>query len=105
MGILAPTIEVNFKNAINQANELENIANDLRNLSDKKFNSTLQQISSSWKGESAALYVNKGNSLEEQLTKTAKEIEKTAQTIKSNAKRIYDAEMKALEIVNTIAGN
>lgn len=91
-------IELNFQQAKQQAAKLESLAIKLENLAKKDLNGTLQQLSEAWKGESASAYMQKGQRLEEKIVQTAKELKKTAQTIRSTAKRTYNAEMRAREL-------
>lgn len=91
-------IELNFQQAKQQAAKLESLAIKLENLAKKDLDGTLQQLSEAWKGESASAYMQKGQRLEEKIVQTAKELKKTAQTIRSTAKRTYNAEMRAREL-------
>lgn len=91
-------IELNFQQAKQQAAKLENLAARLENLAKSDLDGTLQQLSEAWKGESASAYMQKGQRLEEKIVQTAKELKKTAQTIRSTAKRTYNAEMRAREL-------
>lgn len=91
-------IELNFRQAKAQAAQLENLAARLERLAKNDIETALQQISSSWKGESANAYLQKGGKLEENIVRTAADLKRTAQTIRSTAQRTYDAEMKAREL-------
>ena len=92
------TIEFDFRLAKQKANELDEIAENLQNLSNNKFNNTMQNLSASWKGESASLYLSKGQMLQEDIINTSKNLRQVASTIRTVAKRIYEAEMEALRI-------
>jgi len=92
------TIEFDFRLAKQKANELDEIAENLQNLSNHKFNNTMQNLSAGWKGESASLYLNKGQILQKDIIKTSKNLREVASTIRAVAKRIYEAEMEALRI-------
>jgi hypothetical protein len=43
-------------------------------------------------------YINKGKKLREEILSRAKNLEKIAETIRTIAKNVYDAEMRSLEI-------
>lgn len=92
------TIEFDFRLAKQKANELDEIAENLQNLSNNKLNNTMQNLSAGWKGESASLYLSKGQTLQEEMIKTSKNLRQVAGTIRTVAKRIYEAEMEALRI-------
>ena len=64
-------IELNFRQAKRQAAQLENLAVRLERLARNDFNGTLQNIASSWKGESADAYLQKGGRLEDNMARTA----------------------------------
>jgi uncharacterized protein YukE len=95
------SIEMDFKHAIAQANKLDEIADNLSNLSNNKFQGTLQNLSTNWKGENASSYLNKGSMLQGQINSTSKELHSIADDIRAIAQRIYNAEMAALSIAET----
>jgi uncharacterized protein YukE len=95
------SIEMDLRQAQNQANKLDDIANNISTLANKKFESTLQNLSSNWKGNSASTYLNKGTKLQGQINSTASELHAIASDIRTIAQRIYDAEMAALEIAES----
>jgi uncharacterized protein YukE len=95
------SIEMDFNKARTQANKLDEIANNLKNLSSNDFQGTLQNLSGCWKGSNASAYMNKGTKLQDEINSTAKELHAVASDIRTIAKRIYDAEMAALAIAET----
>lgn len=91
-------IELNFRQAKQQAEQLESLAKSLENLAKNDLDGTLRQLSSAWKGESASAYMRKGERLEEKIIQTAEDLQRTAQTIRSTAQRTYNAEIRAREL-------
>lgn len=91
-------IRCDFQNAINKAAELEGVASNLRSLANNDLEQSLQTLSNAWKGEAATAYIGKGNRLQERIVANAGKLDRTAQTIRTTAKRTYDAEMEALRI-------
>lgn len=91
-------IQMDFDKAARQANELDNIANNLGTISSKDLPDILDQLRGDWKGDNADKYIGKGFVLTENMQKTADAIRQTAATIRTIAKNIYDAEMEALRI-------
>ena len=91
------SIEFDYRQALQQAESVDGIANRLSKLSGTKFGNSMQSVAGSWKGENATKYLAKGSSLQEKMNRTAKSLWTTASTIRIMAKRIYDAEMAALE--------
>lgn len=92
------SIEFDFRKATAQADRLDAVADQLNLLSDKKFGGTMQHLSSNWKGENASLYLAKGGKLQGQMDATSRELHSIAADIRAVAKRLYEAEMRALRI-------
>lgn len=92
------TIKINFQQAKQQANRLDEIAEEMKNLSERDFADTMQIVRSNWRGENADLYISKGTRLQGNMTSTANSLHAIASEIRTVAKRIYEAEMKALRI-------
>lgn len=91
-------IEFDFKRALNQAGQIDTIANNLSRLSRSEFQNTLQNLSVQWKGDNASLYLSKGSRLQGEMDKTAGALHSIAEDIRTIAKRLYEAEMAALAI-------
>lgn len=92
------TIKMNFKKAKEQAAKLDEIAEEMGNLSSRDFSQTMQTVRNNWKGENADSYVLRGDRLEKKMTNTANSLHTVASEIRTIAERIYEAEMKALRI-------
>ncbi len=93
-------IEFDFRQAMRQADRIEEIADKLNRLSSSKLESSLQNLSVSWKGENASAYLAKGERLQGKMGQTAKGLQAAASDIRTVAKRLYDAEMAALAIAS-----
>jgi WXG100 family type VII secretion target len=91
-------IKIDFAQAKKCAKELEDIAAEMKSLSNRDMEDSLQNLFGAWTGEAATAYINKGVKLQQKITANAANLERIAATIRSTAKRIYDAEMRALEI-------
>lgn len=91
-------IQFDFNQAKRQARKIDDIADDLSNLSQKKLESALQTLSVHWKGVNASAYLDKGDRLQDEINKTAKELRSIASDIRTIAQRIYNAEMEVLRI-------
>ena len=89
---------MDFDRAARQADELDNIANNLNTISSKDLPNILDQLRGDWKGDNADRYIGKGFVLTENMQKTVTSIRQAAATIRTIAKNIYDAEMEALRI-------
>lgn len=91
-------IMMNFQMAVRKAEELEQVSSELKALVNNDMETSMQSLSNAWKGEAATAYLNKGVKLQEKIIASAKQLDKTATTIRNVAKRTYDAEMRALQI-------
>lgn len=98
MALTKAAIMFNFRRALQQADELDEIANSLSRMSKSDFEGTMQNISANWKGENARQYLAKGDCLQENMNSTANSLHGIASDIRSVARRIYNAEMRALAI-------
>lgn len=92
------SIMMDFKKAKQQADSIEAIADRLSNLSSTSFDDTMKMLSSDWKGDSASTYLNKCLILQGALDDTVTSMRLIADTIREIARRIYEAELKNLEI-------
>lgn len=93
-------IRFNFRQALNQADRLDNLADRLDRLSGKTMESSMQTLSAAWKGENATAFLRKEDILKKEIRTTAGSIHDIADDIRRIARRVYDAEMEALRIAN-----
>lgn len=91
-------IQMDFAEAKKRASEIEEIASDLSNVSKRDMENTMGNIAAAWKGDSARQYLGKAERLQNDIQKTAGELQKVASTIRVVAQNIYNAEMEALRI-------
>lgn len=94
-------IEINFQSAKNDAKKLEEAAEHLERLARGQYEEVMQGISKSWKSDNASEYIRKGRKVETEMLATAKELKSLATQVRQAAQRIYNAEMRAVEIANT----
>ena len=94
------TIEINFMQAMRQADRIEALADDLNKVSGEKFGGSLQNLAGIWKGENASRYITKGSVLQGKMSGTAGSLRAVASDIRTAAKRLYDAEMASLSIAS-----
>lgn len=99
------TIEINFQAAQMQAKKLEDIADDMKRLANQQLANTIQEMSTCWKGEAAASYFSKADKVKQDIAATAKKLYIIADSIREEAKRIYDAEMKAVALAQSNTNN
>lgn len=92
------SIEFDFQKAKRQADQLDQLANRLSNISSNLFAGTMQDISFHWMGQNANNYLAKGRRLQGNMETTAVALHRIANDIRNVARRMYDAEMKAVQI-------
>ena len=91
-------IQFNYTRAINQARKLEQLADELKSLANSNLESTLSNLSSNWKGESAEAFIAKAQKAKDDMLKNANQLYNTASVVRNSAKNIRDAELHALSI-------
>lgn len=97
----ASTIEFEYNQALLQANKLEEIAHNMRTLSQSDIENTVANIRSGWQGDAATMFAEKGYQLSQKSVNVASDLEKAAQSIRRIAKKIRNAEMATLAIINS----
>jgi WXG100 family type VII secretion target len=91
-------IQIDFNTACKQADKLEDVANGLKQLANQKLSSAIQDLSSGWTGDNAKAYFAKAENVRSEIIATANNLNAVATTLRSNARRIYNAEMEAVRI-------
>ncbi len=91
-------INFNYNKAMSQANELRDISKALKSLGDNSLEDCFANISRNWSGTNSENYVKKGRNVKTKITNSSQSITAAANAIETMAKRIYDAEMRALEL-------
>lgn len=92
-------IQMDYRNAIKQADSLSEIARELKANADSDLQECIAEISGNWTGDNASDYVKKCNLLKEKIVHSSDKLLKTANAIRRIAKNTYDMEMRALEIM------
>ena len=94
-------IEFDYKKAIDQAEELQEIAEELQAIS-RKLTNQQPALALAWKGNSANLFLKKAEELCGDINKTAKTTDKIGGAVGFAAKTIKKAEDKAREIIKAV---
>lgn len=92
------TIQFNYNKAIQQANSLMDISNDIRKIATDKLNDSIQAIDKNWDGANSKKFIAKSKKLKDEVEDSANDIRKISDAIKKMAKEIYDAEMESIRI-------
>ena len=91
-------IEFDFQKASSQADQLEELAKRMKQLAAVDYSNTMQELSYSWKGTSADIYMRKAGRLEDKMKQTANELQQTAASLRMAAEKVKKAELKAEEL-------
>ncbi|MDE7312623.1 MAG: hypothetical protein K2N87_13550 [Eubacterium sp.] len=92
------TIEMDFQHAKKQAEELEQIAQNLRMLTENSFQPCLLGIAANWKGENATAFCKKGAVVASGLQQSAVGLSQAADTLRQTAQNTYEAEKRSYEL-------
>lgn len=92
-------INVDFQNARQQAQRLDDIANDIERGVVRRMEQTHDRIRTSWRGDNANLYLGKQSKVANEIRQTAAELHSIANDIRTIAQAVYEAEMRALAII------
>ena len=94
-------ISMNYREAMQQARDLDALAEKVRSTANDKVEQSMQLLSSGWKGVNATEFLRKYGELKRQILDSARELNSIADDIRRTAKIVYDAEMAALQIALT----
>lgn len=98
MGKSSYAIQMEFSEAIRQAENLEKIARDLNKAANTMLENALSGIKSSWNSDSSSEYLKKGKKVQGELRKRAKDLSEIAEDVRTIAKNTYETERRAAQI-------
>lgn len=93
-------IQITFQEAIGQADNLSDCANDLKSVQ-SQLDSIMETLQSGWSGEAASQFLGKCSILRQKLGKASTDLGQISTSIRSTAQAYYEAEMRALELAQT----
>lgn len=93
-------IYFNYNRAVQQADQLDNVATKLQNAANRDMEDILNNISKAWKSDSAPQYIKKGNKVEGDMLTSAHNLERIASAIRTIAERVRDSELEAWRIAH-----
>lgn len=91
----------NYRQAIKQADRLEEIAKKVEKLATNNMSNSLGNLRMAWKSDSSSQYFNKMSKVQGDIKKDAQNLRKVAQSIRKTAESVKTAELRALEIAKT----
>jgi len=90
------SIEIEFAKAINEAQELENIASALTAVANSLITREIITLEKAWKGSNAMALSMKNRTLSADIFETAQNLYSVSKSIKTTAELVYKAEKSAL---------
>ena len=91
-------IEMDFSRAINQAQELERLADDLSRAANNGTESALLVLKNSWRGDAGGSIEISGKSTTAEIFRTADDLLRIAKNIRRTADIVYKAEKASASI-------
>jgi len=98
-------IELDYSRALTQAKKLTGIADDLRQMLRTRYSSVTGTVRSAWKGKNSDIYISKMDEVRNKIENTAKRLDELAGAIRTAAKKVYDAELRAKELAEKRSGS
>ena len=95
-------IVLDIEAAGQKAQELENLASQLEKISNTELDEVLANIQSAWKGDNATEFVKKGIQLEGKIDSSARQLRRIAETIRTIARNLQDADAQAAATAHEI---
>ncbi len=91
-------IEIDFTRAIEQAQELENLAENLSRVANNGVESALLTLKNNWRGDTGESIELAGRRTISEIYGTADDLMRIARNIRSTADIVYKAEKKAADL-------
>lgn len=98
-------IFIDFAQAKREADEIEELAARMRDRAAVDFGESMEAVAGCWKGENAAAYLRKGETMREHLLQTAKDIQAVADSVRNTARVLFEAEEKAKQIAGQLSSS
>lgn len=91
-------IQLNYQKTLQQASELERLANQIDTIVSSEIDEVMKNISDAWKGDSGSTYCTKGNRLNVVIKQHSRDLRNAANILKRTAENTYRAELLSIEI-------
>jgi uncharacterized protein YukE len=98
------SIRFNFKQTMDQAKLLDELANDMQNQCCKKMSEICENMEAAWSGDAASSYKKYVSGVRDDLLKKAKYMRDTAEFLRNTARKMQAADAAAKQAAqNTVA--
>lgn len=91
-------IIMDYNRVMGLADQLDSLAGKLKQEMDGTVRGTLDSLRAAWQGENFELFMSKSYNFISNAASSADSLQSFAYSIRSNAQRVYNAEMEALRI-------
>ncbi len=91
-------IRMNYQKTLGQADELDKLSRQLRQLAEGNVGNIRGRIQSNWRGSNADRYLDKMNQFQKSLSGTAEKVTTLSGTLRGIAKNTYQADMKVMRL-------
>lgn len=91
-------MDFNYNQAMNQANQIETVANDMLNVANKQLQNTVDSIGVCWQGEASQQFISYCVTTQSDIKEQAKKLQDLARRIREVARIIKEAEERAKEL-------
>lgn len=91
-------IIMDYNRVMGLADQLDSLAGKLKQEMDGTVRGTLDSLRAAWQGENSELFMSKSYNFISNAASSADFLQSFAYSIRSNAQRVYNAEMEALRI-------
>lgn len=85
-------IQIELQDTINKANQLEEIGNEIQNLSKQDFSQIGTAIATVWKGDASNHFQKKFNQYNTTVEKRGQEVNRIARDLQNSVKRLQQVE-------------
>lgn len=92
-------IWMNYQRTIQQADALDRLAAQMKNISSQEIEACMQGLAAAWAGEYGELYCRKGNRLNAIILQRSQKLSEAAKILRNNAEKMYHAERSAICLV------
>jgi len=91
-------LEFNYNRAIGQAKQIESVANDMLDVSNKQLQTSIDSITACWNGEASKQFLGHCATMQSDIRTQAKTLQDLAKRIRDVARIIKEAEDRAKEL-------
>lgn len=91
-------IIMDYNRVMGLADQLDSLVGKLKQEMDGTVRGTLDSLRSAWQGENSELFMSRSYDFISNAASSADSLQSFAYSIRSNAQRVYNAEMEALRI-------